>query len=106
MQSIVRRAGLLAATAILTAALAACDREDEEGDASRQAVPMDQVPPAVKESIAAQIGNATVQSVEKVVQQGQAVYEAHLSKNGLKRKLRIAEDGKVLPAESKRDDDD
>jgi uncharacterized membrane protein YkoI len=106
MQSIVRKAALLALPAILAAALAACDREDDEGDVSHQAVPMDQVPPAVKATIAAQSGNATVQSIEKVEEQGRAVYEAHFTTNGKKLELRIAEDGKVLPAESRRDDDD
>ena len=106
MRASLRRTTVLAVAVTLTAALAACDREDDEREDARQTVSMDQVPPAVKATITAQSGGATVQSIEKVDRQGHAAYEAHLVANGKKREVRVGEDGKVLPAESKHDDPD
>lgn len=96
----------ISALAFSALALVACDREGSEGEGTRQTIGIDQVPAPVKATILAQSSGATVQSIEKVDRGGQAVYEAHLNANGKNSELRVGDDGKVLPAESKRDDDD
>lgn len=96
----------IAACAATSAVLAACDRGEDERNEPRQTASMEQVPPAVKATLTAQAGGAAIGPIERVGHKGPAVYEAHLDANGKQREVRVAEDGKLLPAESTRDDDD
>lgn len=93
----------IAIAAILSVALSAC--EQVEGG-SRQTVNIEQVPAPVKATIVSQSAGATVQGIEKIDRQGRSVYEAHLVSGDKKTELRVGEDGKVLPADSHKDDDD
>lgn len=106
MQFKLRQVSSIAIAAILAFTLVACVQVDGEREGSRQTVDIEQVPPPVKATIVSQSAGATVQGIEKIDWQGKSVYEAHLVASGRKSELRVGEDGRVLPADSDKDDDD
>ena len=59
-------------------------------------VSMNDVPEVVRKAIAANIGTAQVEDLEKGLLNGKTVYEAAYKRNGVHTELRVAEDGTVL----------
>ena len=107
MRTHLRQIAAIGLVAIVSLGLSACDEKKEgSNEGPHQKVDIDQVPAPVKATILAESRGGEVQDVEKFEQQGKTIYDAHIKRNGLKNELRVAEDGKVLPAESKKDDDD
>ena len=94
---------MLLRTLILLAGLAlvvaGCNTSHRERDEDAIEVTLDQVPPAVKETISRESGGAPVGKIAREDENGKAVYEAMITKNGKTFEVEIDETGKVLERE-------
>jgi uncharacterized membrane protein YkoI len=84
---------LLAGIPLIAAGCASHQREKEENEVE---VTLDQLPPAVRDTITRESGGAPVGKIEREDEKGKAVYEAMITKGGKTWEIEIDESGKVL----------
>ncbi len=84
--------GALAAGMFATSGLAVAGDE----------VKIDQVPPAVRQTIERQKGAGTIDEIERETENGVVVYEVEIKRDGREHEFRVREDGTLMP-ERRRD---
>ena len=94
--------------ALLTPALAACDAgaDRDRTEQGEQKVALGDVPPAVKATIDQESKGGELKEIDKLSQDGKAVYDADIVANGKEQRTLIGEDGTVIKRQAKKDDDD
>src|SRR5690349_3568925 len=94
------RFGWKAVTTVAVAAaaicLGGCTKDKHAAHAKEQKIEMADVPPAVRQTLAAESHGATASKVEKEMKDGQTVYETDVMLSGKNYELKIAEDGTLL----------
>jgi uncharacterized membrane protein YkoI len=82
------------------------DDGDDEGDEEEsEAVTIDEVPQAVKDTLLKEADGGTVEEIEKETEDGAVVYDADVVVNDEKFELKIDENGKLLSKEADEDED-
>jgi uncharacterized membrane protein YkoI len=79
--------------------VSAADKTDKKFEREEKAVPLDQVPPAVKATIDKEAKGGTPVAVMMETEKGKTFYEVEISKNNKAQYIHIAQDGKVLKRE-------
>ena len=64
-------------------------------------ITLQDLPPAVKETLKEQAPHAEIELIEKKTREGQLVYEFTFTESSNTPKLYVSEDGKALPASTK-----
>jgi uncharacterized membrane protein YkoI len=97
---------LLAAAAVLL--VVGCKSANRESREHEEEVTLDQVPPAVKETLSRESGGAPMGTVHRETEKGRVVYEARITKAGKTYEVEVDESGKVLEREEagKEDEED
>jgi hypothetical protein len=72
----------------------------KKADREEQQVSMDQVPEPVKAALEKEAKGGTIGTITQETQKGKTFYEAEVEKNGKKRFVHVAADGKVVKRES------
>lgn len=92
----------LIAVAGLALAVAGCgnSHRDEGGEVK---MTLDQVPPAVRETITREAGGSPVGEIEREQENGRTVYEAAVTTGGKKVEIKVDGDGKLLGRENEDD---
>jgi uncharacterized membrane protein YkoI len=93
---------LLAAAPFIAAGCAANQRERDENEVE---VTLDQLPPAVRETISRESGGAPVGKIEREDEKGKTVYEAMITKGGKTWEVEIDESGNVVGREEAKGSD-
>ena len=79
--------------------LGGCKSNPREPDEREVEVTLDQVPPAVKETLSRESGGAPLGAVHRETENGKVVYEARITKGGKTWEVEVDESGKVLERE-------
>ena len=80
------------------------DREDDDG--REVEVTLDQLPPAVRDTLSRESGGAPVGKVMRENENGKTLYEAMITKGGKTWELEVDEAGNVVEREEADDDED
>jgi hypothetical protein len=108
--------GIIGFGVILAIAAAGCadryardddDRREMGGDDDdrEQTVTMDQVPPAVRETLMRESTGGKIAEIDRVTESGRTMYEADVMLNGKKWEVAINENGTLKDKKRDRDDD-
>jgi hypothetical protein len=82
------------------------DDGDDDGDEEEsEAVTIDEVPQAVKDTLVKEADGGTIEEIEKETEDGAVVYDADVVVNDEKFELKIDENGKLLSKEADEDED-
>jgi uncharacterized membrane protein YkoI len=82
------------------------EEADDEEEEDEELVSLDQVPQAVKATIAKEAGGAEIREIEKETEEGRTIYSVEVVVNGQEVDLEIAPDGTFLGREAEDEDDD
>ncbi len=80
--------------------------DDDDDDEQEEKLSLEQVPEAVKATILAEAGGATVKEIEREFKNGQTVYEAEWKVNGQEIEIKVASDGALLKKKVEEEDDE
>jgi len=83
----------------LTICVAGCNTSHSEREENEVEVTLDQVPPAVRDTISRESGGAPVGKIERGVEKGKTVYEADITKGTKTTEIKVDESGKVIGRE-------
>ena len=89
----------------LSLAATGCNSSNREPEEPEVEVTLDQVPPAVRETLSRESGGAPVGKIEREDEKGKTVYEAMITKGGKTWEIEVDEGGKVLAREEAKGDD-
>ena len=92
-----RRAYVLLAG--LTLCVTGCNTSHSEREENEVEVTLDQLPPAVRETVSRESGGAPVGKLEREQEKGKTVYEATIIKGSKTQEVKIDESGKVIGRE-------
>lgn len=76
-------------------------KPEEEKEENEVKVTFDQLPAPVQATLQAQVGNGSLEEIEKETKDGKVIYKAKFTKDGKEQKVRIAEDGTLLKGKGK-----
>ena len=97
--ALIRYAVVAPVSAAMLAVLPGCAARDRERNENEVEVMLDEVPPAVRETITRESGGAPVGAIMRETENGRTVYEAKISKGGKTWEVEVDESGKVLERE-------
>ena len=71
-------------------------KEAEEAEGPEVKMKLDEVPPAVRDTLTREAGGATIGDVDKEQKHGNTVYETDVTVGGKTYELKVAEDGSLI----------
>ncbi|MBC8105360.1 MAG: hypothetical protein H7Z14_02125 [Anaerolineae bacterium] len=87
---------MLAATIALGGCAMNHKHDHDDGDPEETPVTMDQLPAAVKATLAKEVGSGKVEEIDKDTENGRTIYEADVMLDGKKWEIKIGEDGQLI----------
>jgi uncharacterized membrane protein YkoI len=93
-----RRAFVLLAGLVVT--VAGCNTSHSQREENEVEVTLDQLPPAVRDTINRESGGAPVGKIEREQEKGKTIYEAKITKGTKTQEVKIDESGKVVGREN------
>ena len=88
--------GLFALMLAATIAVGGCAMNKHDDEHKETTVTMDQLPAAVKATLAKETGTGKVEEIEKDTENGRTIYEADVMVDGKKWEITIAQDGQLI----------
>lgn len=95
--------GLMLAAALVLSLCTVCPQAAETEKGGKEVkVTLQQLPKAVKATLLREVGNGTIDEIEKSKENGKTVYSADITKDGKKYDVDIAANGTLLKTESEK----